>query len=404
HIPQALSHFAKRDPNTPLRTEGSSDMDYRHFRKLFFSAWNQSKPDSRGISDLSGILNRRNRGYAENLRPWAEKAWNDMRRNADYAHCPSMSRHAVTVERTDLRAAPTLRPRFAQITGAGQGFPFDDFQESALPPGLPVVAWHISRDGAWVFVESAIACGWVQARNIAWTDAAFEKKWSSAPLMSFIREDVALSHSGVYLCRADIGTVLPSAGEGRVLVPHRRLDGMADAVEVSVPADSVGPMPMKLTSGSVAAIGDRMMGEPYGWGGLFGNRDCSAMMRDLFTPFGIWLPRNSAAQAKAGAFTSLEKTADSARPAVISGGAVPFRTLLWLKGHIGLYVGEYQGEPVFFHNLWGVRNTLPDGKEGRIVVGRAVITGLRPGQEREDMRSGSFLVSRLRGFTTIGDR
>ena len=46
HIPQALSHFAKRDPNTPLRTEGSSDMDYRHFRKLFFSAWNQSKPDS----------------------------------------------------------------------------------------------------------------------------------------------------------------------------------------------------------------------------------------------------------------------------------------------------------------------------------------------------------------------
>ena len=34
---------------------------------------------------------------------------------------------------------------------------------------------------------------------------------------------------------------------------------------------------------------------------MFGDRDCSALTRELLTPFGIWLPRNSVAQARTGA-------------------------------------------------------------------------------------------------------
>ena len=32
-------------------------------------------------------------------------------------------------------------------------------------------------------------------------------------------------------------------------------------------------------------------------GGLYNNRDCSSMIKDLYSPFGIWFPRNSKSQA-----------------------------------------------------------------------------------------------------------
>lgn len=125
------------------------------------------------------------------------------------------------------------------------------------------------------------------------------------------------------------------------------------------------------------------------------------MMRDLFAAFGIWLPRNSAAQAKAGVFHSLEgMTAQEKEKAILRGGE-PFRTLLWLPGHIGLYVGEFRGEPVFFHDVWGVRSRLKDGREGRIILGRAVITGVKPGAERSDIAPEGLLIERMRGYTVI---
>jgi hypothetical protein len=127
-------------------------------------------------------------------------------------------------------------------------------------------------------------------------------------------------------------------------------------------------------------------------------------MRDLFAAFGIWLPRNSAAQAKTGTFVNLEGLSAAEKSRRILRDGIPFKTLLWMKGHIGLYVGSFQGEPVFFHNLWGIRNTLPDGREGRIILGRAVVTSLHPGQERGDVKKQNLLVERLRGMTFTGSR
>jgi hypothetical protein len=56
-----------------------------------------------------------------------------------------------------------------------------------------------------------------------------------------------------------------------------------------------------------------------------------------------------------------------------------------------------------FHNMWGVRNTLPGGQEGRLVIGRAVVTGLRPGGERGDVDEGRLLIERVRGFAVLGE-
>ena len=35
--------------------------------------------------------------------------------------------------------------------------------------------------------------------------------------------------------------------------------------------------------------------------------------------------------------------------------AVPFRTILNLDGHNMLYLGVFEGSPVAFHTIWGLR-------------------------------------------------
>ena len=81
---------------------------------------------------------------------------------------------------------------------------------------------------------------------------------------------------------------------------------------------------------------------------------------------------------------------------------VPYYTLIWFKGHIGLYLGPdpVSGEPLLLHNLWGVRTKGEDGREGRAVVGRLVITSLQPGEERSDVEDGRFYRAIL-GMTVL---
>ena len=71
----------------------------------------------------------RRRGYAENLRPWTDAAWERMRHNASLDEVSGRGRAAILVQHADLRLAPTVKPRFARVQGAGQGWPFDDFQQ-----------------------------------------------------------------------------------------------------------------------------------------------------------------------------------------------------------------------------------------------------------------------------------
>ena len=57
---------------------------------------------------------------------------------------------------------------------------------------------------------------------------------------------------------------------------------------------------LKFTKENLNMIVREVSKTNYGWGGLYGQRDCSSMLRDLYAPFGIWLPRNSSRQAKIG--------------------------------------------------------------------------------------------------------
>ncbi|MDD4997876.1 MAG: NlpC/P60 family protein, partial [Syntrophales bacterium] len=162
--------------------------------------------------------------------------------------------------------------------------------------------------------------------------------------------------------------------------------------------------PLTLTARNMARLARELVGEPYGWGGLAGNRDCSALVRDLFVPFGLWLPRNSSDQAGAGKFIGFQNLAPAEKEALILRWGVPWRTLLWLPGHIMLYIGARDGKPLIFHNFWSVRARDAAGKRSKLIVGRAAITTLRPGGELFNLNvQGTDLLRGLGGMILVGE-
>ena len=112
---------------------------------------------------------------------------------------------------------------------------------------------------------------------------------------------------------ARIGQVLPLAksqlSNDEYYSIHSKADaddGYAVMSEAHIHKDKARIMPLPPTANNIGLLVNNLMGEQYGWGGKEGLHDCSALLKDLFISLGIWLPRNSRAQAKASVFVSLE--------------------------------------------------------------------------------------------------
>ncbi|KJV92634.1 nlpC/P60 family protein [Rickettsia bellii str. RML Mogi] len=126
-------------------------------------------------------------------------------------------------------------------------------------------------------------------------------------------------------------------------------------------------MPLDFTRHNMANLMSSLIGRPYGWGNMYFYNDCSAELKNLFTPFGIWLPRNSGAQAEfikenfytvdMSAATSLE------RLSYLMKNGKPFLTIIHIEGHVFLYIGNYPNVhnkestlmAMTYQNIWGLR-------------------------------------------------
>jgi hypothetical protein len=137
---------------------------------------------------------------------------------------------------------------------------------------------------------------------------------------------------------------------------------------------------------------------------MFGLRDCSAMLRDFFQPFGIWLPRTTADQiASVRQRLDLSGKQPWEKEDVIRRQAVPFLSLFYKPGHIMLYIGpDSKGRPLVFHNTWSIQVKDAAGGHSQI-IGKAVITTLEPGKEA-GLVEGSSLLEKMTTISTITDR
>jgi hypothetical protein len=405
-----LSYVDRNAADTPLlpapeqaRLNAESDLQY-------FAPWHRTEPrHTRELASWGFGKYAGNPGYGKGGRPHPPDWIRKMAVNAHIDDYPQGIFPAVTVKRTDFRILPTRESHSSSPAGPGKGDPFDNLQESSAPAGMPVLVTLVSRDRRWFLTETNHLIGWVPATDIAAVDPEFMKTWENGRYITIVRDKTPVKDGKRVLFRAPLGAVFPKTGEDAkktcIWTAARDARGNALLRKAALAKEGAVDKPLPFTPRHVARLSRELAGEPYGWGGLGGNRDCSALVRDIFAPFGIWLPRNSGDQAVAWKSTSLRNLSSAEKEALIVREGAPWRTLLWTPGHIMLYIGVHQGKPLIFHNFWSIRTRDADGKKGRVIVGRAAVTTLNPGRELRtpDLPRDGNLYYGLEGMVFLGE-
>ena len=371
----------------PLIEPGGQQELFRRFRQAWLAPWDPAAPGP-SSGDIHGPFAAFDAelGYGENLRPHTKEFAHALMDNATGR---AVDARAIAVANTNLRRLPTERPRFEEVSKAGEGFPFDTFQESALWAGTPLRLWRVTRDGRWGLVDSPAGRGWTPMRDLATVDEQTARLYHERLLVSLMRDHVTVGDSqGAAAVVTHIGAVFPLLSDrGRdleVLLPVRDAEGRCLRRAAVLSKDEASVMPAPATPRTVATLAGGMVGQPYCWGGMLEGRDCSATVRDILIPLGIPLPRNSADQAAAWASIPLKHLPPQQRERVILEQGRPFLSLVRFPGHIALYLGQHEGRAIILHNAWGIR-TRRGGVQGRKIVGRCVITTLQPGMELPDI-------------------
>ncbi len=402
--PQNALLFVKH--NKPLISKDFQLMLDQYFNKVFFSPWERERPLYRKDSVNWGFkLFPYREVFGENRRKLNKNWFKRLKENANLEKYPSLSLWGITVSNTDLKVFPTEKPIFYSFEKAGEGFPFDYNQNSAVYAGTPVFISHISKDREWYLVETPFAAGWVKVRDIAIVDREFVDNYMTGRYVAFIKDNVpVVDENGIFRFKGRIGAILPILKENKdtflVYAPVRDLDGSAVLLTSKIKKEYVVIKPAVLTQKNIALVINETLGKPYGWGGLYQNRDCSANIRDIFVPFGIWLPRNSGAQAKSGLFISLEGLTEKEKEEFIKRSGIPFLTLIWMPGHIMLYIGTKNGKPYIFHNFWGIKTRVLN-REGRVIVGMSAITSLEPEKDIFFADRYKIFLRRIKGVTYL---
>ncbi|RUM72164.1 MAG: glycoside hydrolase [Sulfurovum sp.] len=397
-IPQNLAYYAKQIK--PFSKSRQKQLDTQ-FNLKYFKPWHISNIDI-PAKDFGWEIRfiQKKPIYTENGNVIPASTYNTWLQNENYDALQSKNYKAITIKRTNVKALPTSTAFYRDPKKTGEGFPFDYNQNSALHINVPLLISHFSRDKRWAFVQASYSFGWVKTSDLAVVSNQFIKAFQNGKYGMVIKDNLRLyDEKRKPLSLVKLGALFPLGKKAHTyLVAKRGPKGQASihTVQTTNPYYIV-KKPLAFTPNNVALLAKEFYNEPYGWGGSYGCRDCSATTRDFLGPFGIFLHRNSSKQAQDGSTVSIQGLPTAIKKQTIIAKAEPFRSLLYVPGHIVLYLGEYQGEPVIMHTYWGVRKN--DGS--KLITGRTIITTTEPGKERADVRERSKLIHTLKSVVNF---
>ena len=402
-LPQDVSFYT-----TSLQEREQSKFSARqeNYRKYYFQIWNKKQPPE----TLENVMwpfyvYKATETYGDNLRPLGQSFFDEMLEKSNFDSYGSINKNAITIKYANLRLFPTDRVVLRNPKVAGEGFPFDYLQNSSIAANKPLFVSHYSKQRDWVFVFSSFASGWIKVSELVFLEKSHTDAIQEAQQIFFIHEGVAVyDEKQNFLFQSRVGMSLPLISEDEEsytvlsITSYKGVEPLFLHSKINKKHGHKDFLAFKKEN--IEQIVREVAKTSYGWGGMFEQRDCSSMLRDIYIPFGIWLPRNSSQQSKVGEVISLEGLSDADKVQQIKKYAIPFETLLYKKGHIVLYVGIYDDEVVVFHNTWGVK-THKDGVDGRVVIGDALFSSLRLGEELPHYDKNGEILKNLKSMNII---
>lgn len=330
-------------------------------------------------------------GYGENFRPHTNKWIDNIANNINIDQLTYLSyqknNRGIAVTNLAVRALPTNDVFFYSNQIAGQGYPFDILQMSSLWAGTPVYIVGSTQDHAWDLIISPALIGWVKSDGIATVNDTFINTWITAARNKL----AAITHTQTslldeeqrFFLTAYVGSVFPvdavtsPVGTGiTLLIPIADNHHNAIIKKVFISKKNASIMPLTITPHHFANVMSTLIGRPYGWGGIYFYNDCSAELKSLFTPFGIWLPRHSSVQITAGKTVDMSLSNPAQRLHYLMTKGKPFLTIVYIGGHIFLYIGNdvipqtQSLAAMTYQNVWGLS---PNPPVERIVIGQSVL-------------------------------
>jgi hypothetical protein len=303
-------------------------------------------------------------------------------------------RYGLVIRPSDQRIIPAETPLLAEKNK----YDFDILQNSALDIGTPVAILHETSDSRWYYVRTAFTDGWVSSGDIVFCNyeelAGFANSGRFVVVVSQkadVYQDFAMTQYWGYV---RMGTRLPliAASTGpvaTVALPFSGLSGRYTACACYMKKSDVNEGYLDYTPRTIIEQAFKMLNSPYGWGGMYGEQDCSRFIQSVFATVGINLPRNSYAQAQAGRLIRKfpAKAAADEKLAALNAGLSGGITTLYLPGHIMLFLGIVDGNPYAIHDVWAYSEKTGAGRTVR-VINRVAVTDLLLSSGTE---KGSFL-------------
>jgi hypothetical protein len=288
-------------------------------------------------------------------------------------------RYGITIRRTVMRTFPT----YDRVFKNGDNYEFDRFQETALYSIEPLVILHTSKDGKWYFAQMYNYLAWIPEKDVAIS--------SKEELFHYLKTEDFIVTTGKRVftnynplneqlseIKFDMGIRIPLAnikeieehiygqnptGNYVVKLPTRDDSGIVKfKLALIARSEDISEGYLPYTRENIIVHAFKLLGERYGWGGMFNSRDCTSFIMDIYRAMGIKLPRNSEEQGKLalGNFYEMaesmtikdrEKLLDTLMPG----------TPLYMKGHVMLYLGSEKGEYYTIHDFSGFYNVQGDG-------------------------------------------
>lgn len=353
-----------------------------------------ANPNSSEVFWMQASLEK-NLGFGENFKENSSQASQKILENMQIDQYPSLSRKAIIIRDTNVRAVPTFKPMFSKSDGSS---PFDRWQNSLIFYGTPVLVTHYDKSKRFAHIQTNFVYGWVEVVDLAFPHPAQIQEILEAKNFVMPKDDesVLLDKNQQYLTQNRIGKLFMLDEQNQMLIFKRISSGDLKIEKLKVDLNDYHSFPQAFSQTAVAEYINLLVGEKYGWGGMYENRDCSAFIRDILANFGLYLPRNSFAQAQYGTHQiKLEDLSLKEKEKVIIQNATPFASVIWLRGHIMLYLGKDQnGKVMVAHDAWSVKSKNIFGQREH-KLGGVVITSLKPADEY----NGIFFKS-----PTLGDR
>ncbi|MBS4234894.1 SH3 domain-containing C40 family peptidase [Campylobacter vulpis] len=356
------------------------------YKASFFAPWHSNFKQFKKVNLFWSFSGYKSGNYYFFNKQKIPLSWfNTQIKNANTKAFNSLNQKALVVQNSILKNFPTQKAILKNPFLQGEGIPFDYASDSVLNAGSAVLISHLSLDKRYAFVMSESGFGFVERKNLELFDDKRTKIYESLNFITPLKEKMPiLDERGQFFFETRIGALYPYYKQDK-----NYYYGKIGARRYKISKKIASSFPLKFDDTHLKHQISQLLTRPYGWGGYDFERDCSLFLRDIFAPFGLYLPRNSLAQNKSFKNFDISFLNNEEKKELLKRFAKPYTTLLYMKGHIMLYAGELDDKSVALHSIWGLRL---DEKQ-RLLIGQSVFTSLEIGKNQ--IPKENLLLSKL---------